>query len=137
MKPLRQKSLCPAAHGKDFHGSVLQSLESWLRRGLLSLVWKQWKHRRKRFRRFANGAWVRTSQRKPLVVLTARSGSRIHLLLPLHCLTLLAALGLPLWWCGLLPLNAGQRDDALPYADSCGFAASPIAFIVGPHGVGN
>jgi RNA-directed DNA polymerase len=30
--------------------SVLQSLESWLRRRLRSVVWKQWKHGRKRFR---------------------------------------------------------------------------------------
>jgi RNA-directed DNA polymerase len=30
--------------------SVLQSLESWLRRRLRSMVWKQWKRGRKRFR---------------------------------------------------------------------------------------
>ena len=30
--------------------SVLQSLESWLRRRLRSVVWKQWKRGRKRFR---------------------------------------------------------------------------------------
>jgi RNA-directed DNA polymerase len=30
--------------------SVLQSLESWLRRCLRSVVWKQWKRGRKRFR---------------------------------------------------------------------------------------
>jgi RNA-directed DNA polymerase len=30
--------------------SVLQSLESWIRRRLRSMVWQQWKHGRKRFR---------------------------------------------------------------------------------------
>jgi RNA-directed DNA polymerase len=30
--------------------SVLKSLESWIRRRLRSVVWKQWKHSRKRFR---------------------------------------------------------------------------------------
>jgi len=30
--------------------SVLQSLESWLRRRLRSVVWKQWKHGRTRFK---------------------------------------------------------------------------------------
>src|SRR5262252_9918730 len=95
--------------------------------------------------RLANGARVRTSQRKLLVVLTARDGSGIHLLLPLLS-NAYFALGLPLWWCGLLLLSppnrhirtrtysreVGREGCPLPYADSCGFAASPIAFIVGP-----
>ncbi len=58
--------------------SVLQSLESWLRRRLRSAVWKQWKRGRSGFANFANGMWVRTWRHKPLAVRMARGGSRIH-----------------------------------------------------------
>ena len=61
-----------------------EALESWLRRRLRSVVWKQWKRGRTQVPRTPQtGRPSRTWRRKPPGVLTARGGSRIAR--PDHC----------------------------------------------------
>jgi len=55
---------------------VLQSLESWLRRRLRSVVWKQWKRAERGSASFANGVSVRIWRRKRPAVLRAPGDSR-------------------------------------------------------------
>src|ERR1700683_2836831 len=56
--------------------SVLKTLESWLRRRLRSVVWKQWKRGRTRFRELRKRGVRPDSRRKPRGVRTGPGGSR-------------------------------------------------------------
>ena len=111
--------------------SVLQTLESWLRRRLRSVVWKQWKRGRTRFRELRKRNVSRTWRGKPLAVLTARGASPTRPPWPLLCrMPTLPSSGSRPWSCGLSLIRRtavcgpactvvwqGRRGDPSPYAD--------------------
>ena len=66
--------------------SVLHDLEAWLRRRLRSVVWKQWKRGRTRYRELRKRGVTRTWRRKPLEVLTVPGTSRTRSLWRSPCL---------------------------------------------------
>src|SRR6202041_1527399 len=111
--------------------SVLQTLESWLRRRLRSVVWKQWKRGRTRFRELRKRASVKTWRHKLPGVLTARGGLRTRPLSTSLCrMPTLPSSGFHPWSCGLSLIRRtagcgpaftgvwqGRRGDPSPYAD--------------------
>jgi hypothetical protein len=109
--------------------SGLQTLESWLRRRLRSVVWKQWKRDGRDFANFANRVWVKTWRRKPPGVPTAGGASPTRPPWPSLCrMPTLPSSGFHPWWCGLSLIRRtavcgpactvvwqGRRGDPSPY----------------------
>ena len=55
--------------------SVLAEMDSWIRRRLRSVLWKQWKRGKRRFAELRAAEWAGTWRPKPPGALTARGGS--------------------------------------------------------------
>jgi len=91
--------------------SALQRLETWIRRRLRSVVWKQCKQGRTRFRELRKRAWAKTWRRKLPGVPTARGASQTRPLWPSLCRMLtFPSSDSRLWLCGQLnPPNRRMR----------------------------
>ena len=107
--------------------SVLHDLERWLRRRLRSVVWKQWKRGRTRFREFRKRGVGKDLAAKTAGSPHGRGDSRTRPLCTLPCpMPTLQSLGFRLWFVRFLLNPPNRRMRTRMYGGVAGEAGRPV-----------